>query len=412
MVRIVQGIALRVAVISSWKADCGIATYSGDLSMALIGSGHEVTVLAEVGQRDEAPAVPYEPLWNRAVPSSLSAIVDHLRAHPVDIVHVQHEFGLFPCTVDLLALIRAVRDIGPKVVITLHTVKPGDDCGRSLSRAADACIVHSVGGMDALGRSPTDTGRVVHIPHGSLVIDRGRPTIAREVLGFGPEDFVVVSVGYLSPNKRLDATGAAILKALPWCRTLRWLCGGSPVNPAYADEMARWIDARQNLRTRTTFYQRYLPFTELADIFAAADICILNGPETFFSASGQLHLAASHGVAILAADTAVYHEAKVCGEVFPRDRHDLHERIVRLYKNPSERRRLAKRALRYAHQTAWPRVAGWHEMLYRQTLSATPEEVEATDEFGATLVVPPPPPPVGYETSATGSRHGNAEATL
>ena len=89
---------LKIAFISTFIDQCGIATYTEELAAAMQELGHSVSVFAEYTSTPE-PArweIPYERCWSREDPTTLSNVLAKLSNAKPDVIHVQHEFGLFP----------------------------------------------------------------------------------------------------------------------------------------------------------------------------------------------------------------------------------------------------------------------------------------------------------------------------
>src|SRR5271169_3591083 len=103
---------------------CGIATFTSDL-LAAVASAHPQSQCLAVSVNDipggyEYPEVVRFEIEEQDLPSYLRA-ADFLNINNVDIVCLQHEFGIFggPAGGHILALLRELR---MPVVTTLHTV--------------------------------------------------------------------------------------------------------------------------------------------------------------------------------------------------------------------------------------------------------------------------------------------------
>ena len=105
---------------------CGIATFTSDLSSALAAEfpGLECLVLAmnDGGRRHAYPACVRFELAESDVASYRRA-ADFLNVNGVEVVSLQHEYGIFggKAGAHVLALVRELR---MPVVTTLHTVLP------------------------------------------------------------------------------------------------------------------------------------------------------------------------------------------------------------------------------------------------------------------------------------------------
>ena len=92
---------MKVAFVSRWGVQCGIATYTDQLSLALMRAGIEVECIAEevtheIGETEvQAHDVAVTRCW-RGNSASYMGIFEQLQKSRPDIIHLQHEFGLMP----------------------------------------------------------------------------------------------------------------------------------------------------------------------------------------------------------------------------------------------------------------------------------------------------------------------------
>ena len=105
---------------------CGIATFTTHLSDALIeampGVDGFVLAMNDAGRRHAYPSrVRFE--INEGDLASYRRAADFLNVNQVDLLSVQHEYGIFggKAGAHLLALLRELR---MPIVTTLHTVRP------------------------------------------------------------------------------------------------------------------------------------------------------------------------------------------------------------------------------------------------------------------------------------------------
>jgi hypothetical protein len=136
---------------------CGIATFTTDLRCAIAGAFPALQCpVVPVNDVEEGYAYPPEVRFEIAeqeLPSYLRA-ADFLNITAVDLLCVQHEFGIFggPAGSHVLALLRELR---MPVVTTLHTVlrEPGDEqrrVMRELARLSTRLVVMSERGRGFL----------------------------------------------------------------------------------------------------------------------------------------------------------------------------------------------------------------------------------------------------------------------
>ena len=163
----------RVAFLSTYDTNCGIATYTKMLAESLAGLGLEIYILAEcteqkpIGEYDLAGSVKVLHCWDRNYDAagSLQEAIEQVKP---DVIHVQHEWALFRWARQLW---EALRKSESRVVFTYHTPDFVSDSHEGAwshllahSSFADAVVTHN----EFVARSIR--GRifppVAHIHHG------------------------------------------------------------------------------------------------------------------------------------------------------------------------------------------------------------------------------------------------------
>lgn len=379
---------LYVAMVTSWAPRwCGIAVYSAELCAALERAGMRVSVVAHTDAAIggvKAVIDQADPAW----PERLEQAVEDLDP---DVVHIQHEFGLFatplPTGEFSFAPEDAFRLAVPlfrwqirrrPVVVTYHSVFTHLTHAEAvyydhMMSLAAANIVHEPTQKTHL---PYNLGRVPDnvfvIPHGS---GRERPPAearrqVRQEIGVGEGTVVVGMMGWFEPNKGFDR----VLRRWPRIRrecpqAVLVLAGearpGSPTGPRAREEylsLARESPAADSIRVvlGTFSPDRYLA------ILSAFDMMVL--PYTYATQSGNLAHAYQVGLPVVVSaleglKSSV--EASRAG-LLVRDDEELEQAIIRLIRDAGLRRRLSRAARRYVTGViAWDRVARRHLDIYR-----------------------------------------------
>jgi D-inositol-3-phosphate glycosyltransferase len=288
----------------------GVADYTAQLTRALAAQGWEVQ-LATAEDHRYAPASGVtvhrvfhymrgdSPLAGAVRRAGVGRALNGLRflaaiprlmrlARSVDIVHAQG-WETPPLGV---AAIGCLRLSGAKIVQTSHnTFERGHSLQRSrrllrrtLERLTARTIVHT---KDDLLRMPAAmSGRVAVIPHGeygSLArtggsVDRDA---ARAALGIAPRASVTLLFGQLRKDKGLEDLLAAVSRV----PELTLLIGGKDIGALAA---AQPLLEAPELAGRVIVREGFLPMSEVAELFAAADTVSL--PYQAASQSGVLLL--------------------------------------------------------------------------------------------------------------------------
>jgi len=381
---------MRIALVTTWDVDCGIAGYARGLRDALVAQGVDVDVVAI--DRVEQRYCTRPQLRARAREMAAST-------RGADVVHIQHEHGLFAGSYGYPASLRIfhtlLADLRTPVAITFHT-EPWPFAApsrRGAERAADvvrqaawSALVHRhlrrsdrlvITHTRSARRQLLDAGlsrkRVRIVPQG--VTARGTPSpgspealAARERLGFASDDVVLTCFGFVSRHKGLDVAARALLD-LP--EHFRLLVVGGPHPHSRddgLDELLAVLSEEPQLRPRVTL-TGHVELERLADLHAATDICLAPYREyprvassaaiTWALASGR-PVVASHVPAFVELD-----DAAGCIELVAAGAaHELAWVVQRLAGDPARRAVLVRGARAYVAGARWDVAARAHVALY------------------------------------------------
>jgi len=373
----------------------GVADYTAELAPALAAQGWDVELATAADHRYEpASGVTVHGVFHYVRGSSpsgrlirragvgraanglrfLAAVPRLIRlARDVDLVHSQ---GWEAPPLGLIA-IGALRLSGATVVQTSHnTFERGRFLRRSrrvlrrvLERLTVRTIVHTQADLDRL---PAGTpGRFVVIPHGEYgslartggAVDRDA---ARAALGIGPEATVTLLFGQLRKEKGLDDLLAAAARV----PELTVLVGGKELG-ALAD--AQPLLDGPELAGRVIVREGFLPMSEVAELFAAADTAAL--PYRMASQSGVLLLAYGFHRPVIVYPVGGLAESVIDGETgWVCARPDVEALAGALAASvdagPAERLRRGEQGARLADERfAWSAVARRTGELYDEVLT-------------------------------------------
>ena len=208
----------RIAFIGNYlPRQCGIATFTTDLCEAIATEYSDTSCIALPVNDIEAgyaypPRVRFE-LAEKDIDSYRRA-ADFLNINSVDLVCLQHEYGIFggPAGSHILALLRELR---MPIVTTFHTIlqDPDPDQRRVLQEVAalsDRVVVMSERGVEFLqevyGVPPE---KIDLIPHGIPDVPFVDPSFHKDLFGVEGK-MVLLSFGLLSANKGIETVIAAL----------------------------------------------------------------------------------------------------------------------------------------------------------------------------------------------------------
>src|SRR5882672_9434838 len=197
---------------------CGIATFTTDLLSAVQNEYPQSQCLCvsvnDIEDGYDYPEVVRFEIEEQDLPSYLRA-ADFLNISDVDIVCLQHEFGIFggPVGGHILALLRELK---MPVVTTLHTVlqEPKADQRRvmeGLISLSTRLVVMAERGRQMLQQIyQAPPAKIDLIPHGIPDVGFVDPTYYKDQFGVEGRR-VLLTFGLLSPNKGIEH----VLNALP-----------------------------------------------------------------------------------------------------------------------------------------------------------------------------------------------------
>jgi glycosyltransferase involved in cell wall biosynthesis len=262
----------------------------------------------------------------------------------VDVVHIQHEPGIFPHEGLLSYAAQSLRAAGVKVVTTLHTVGPAP---YHHEQYAHAYVSLARAGAETLRERHQDGRPVEWIDH---VCPRWRDAVDAPTRVIGAHGFLWHDKGFFE-----------LVDALRGREDLTLLLYSHPRHPDIERQFAAHIAG-----TATIWHKGHLPLDEVIDGLAAtADILVYwrrPGPWAFGSGSVRAGLAS--GVPVLTSRAPVFDDL---GEAVYRP-DDLLQGIDDLLTMPDLRRAKTALARRYVESRSPERHAEAHLALYRRLL--------------------------------------------
>jgi len=369
-----HSIIKRVAFVGNYlPRQCGIATFTTDLCEAIAAEYKGTACIAlPVNDTEAGYAYPdrvrFE-LTERDIESYRRA-ADFLNIGNVDIVSLQHEYGIFGGRAGshILALLRELR---MPVVTTLHTIlrNPDSDQRRVMEQIAvlsDRLVVMSERGSALLQE-------VFHVPPEKIdVIPHGIPDLPFVDSSFYKDLFgvegktVLLSFGLLSPNKGIEnviAALPAILAKHP--NVVYFILGATHPHVLNTDGESyrlslQWLAREKGVEGNVIFYNRFVPLEELVQFISAADIYITPYLDAAQSTSGTLAYTLGAGKAVISTPYWYAEEmlAEDRGALIPfRDPQALAQQVNDLLDNEAGRHAMRKRAYLFGRDMIWPQVA-------------------------------------------------------
>jgi glycosyltransferase involved in cell wall biosynthesis len=380
---------------------CGIATFTSDL-LGAVAARHPQSRCFAVPVNDIDGCYQYPDVVRFEIEEqnldSYRRAADFLNSSSVDIVSVQHEFGIFggPAGSHLLALL---CDLKAPVVTTLHTVlrKPNADQHRVMQKL----IAHSTRLVVMTERGQTilqdvyqaPPAKIDLIPHGIPDVLFVAPDYYKDQFGVGGKK-VLLTFGLLSPNKGIEH----VLHALPeivaeFPDVVYIVLGATHPNElrtrGEAYRMGLEAITRENkLENNVIFHNCFVELKELTEFIGAADLYITPYLEEAQITSGTLAYAFGAGKAVIS--TPYWHAAELLrdqrGVLVPfADPKAIAREASGLLRDATRRNAMSDNAYKLGRTMVWSKTAGLYMRSFevaRQQGTAAPRESVAASAFG------------------------------
>ncbi len=277
---------------------CGIAEYSKFLISALKFLNPNLRVV--VFTTNESFENTYYDSDIKVIPCfsrferDYSNLIDALANEKVEVLHLQHEYGIFGTNKKIINVINEAKEerLIKSGVITMHTVhhpytllKEALEFQRELNKL-DAVIVHSDLQEFELIVQGIDAAKIHSISHGTLInpyLGYSKKYLAKSLRISNPKGFVCAIPGFMRRDKGVDT----LLEALDGLENLKLtlIFAGEP-----QDDVVR--ELVESYKSKTILIERYLSSDEILKVVALADAVILPYKDKLgsYAVSGILHL--------------------------------------------------------------------------------------------------------------------------
>ncbi len=353
---------------------CGIATFTTDLANAVSRHVRDRFRTFVVAMNDRPEGYDYSNQVRFQIDKEdlgdYIKAAEYLNSNRVNVVCLQHEFGIFGGD-DGRNLLLMLRDMRPPLVTTLHTILENPTKGQrkvfeEIIERSSRLIVMSRKGeafLKSVYGVPDD--KIAFIHHGVPEIEFGSGEHYKANMGLRGRR-MILTFGLLSPNKGIEY----MIKALPPLvekhpDVVFVLLGATHphVKKTSGDEYRHSLQrlARSlGVEKHVIFQDRFVNLSELCDFLAAADIYVTPYLNREQITSGTLAYALGAGCGIVSTPYWYAEEllAEGRGTIVPfRDSGALTDAVMLWLDDMGELERVRSNAYDYTRQMLWKSVA-------------------------------------------------------
>ena len=365
---------VRIAVIGNHlPRQCGIATFTTDLCDAIVAE-YGAAQLSVVAVNDGQSSYSYLERVRFEISegdiASYRAAADFLNSGNVELVCLQHEFGIFGGKSGS-HITELLKNLKMPVITTLHTVlrEPNLDqrvVMHKIAARSESLIVmsqYSARVLQEVFNVPAE--KIDLIPHGIPDLPFVEPDVYKESLAITGKS-VLLTFGLLSSNKGFESVIQAMPRILSRHRDVVYMIAGAThphVRDREGDRYRLQLQAlamELGVEKSVVFRNRFFSPQEMASLVGSADIYITPYCHKAQAVSGTLAYALGAGKAIIS--TPYWHAAELLndgrGTLVPFENPDaIAAAAIDLLDNDAARQEMRKSAYDYGRHMVWNRVA-------------------------------------------------------
>jgi glycosyltransferase involved in cell wall biosynthesis len=358
---------------NSFPRRCGIATFTTDLQQAVAfgRSGLDTCIVAmsDHGQNYDYPPVVCSAVRDDKIEDYARA-ADILNRDEVDVVSLQHEFGIFGGAAGSHVLSLLSRLTMP-VVTTFHTILPEPTSLQHSIMTQVAARSSRIVAMSERGRDllrfayDVRADKIEVIPHGIPDFAFVEPDGAKAKLGFSGRA-VILTFGLLSLNKGIEIMIDAMPAILERCPNAVYVVLGA-THPNLVREQGEAYRERLVARVRelgieehVVFFDQFVELPILLEFIAMCDVYVTPYRDEAQITSGTLAYSFGLGKAIISTPYGHARELLVDGRgiLVPfGDARALGREVISVLTNQALRNGLRARAYSSSRPMTWKRIA-------------------------------------------------------
>ncbi|NLX07179.1 MAG: glycosyltransferase [Phycisphaerae bacterium] len=370
---------------------CGIGTFTADLCNSIKTQLNGRGSVFAVAMDDVPEGYDYPPEVRLEIRADMARdyrmAAEYLNISPVDVVVIQHEFGIFGGGEGGTYINTFLERLRKPVMATLHTVleKPAPEYERAMQRLIRFCerlIVMSLKGkqmlMDIYG---VPEQKIVFIPHGIPDVPFVDPNFYKDELDLAGRR-AILTFGLLSPNKGIENMIRAMPAIVEKYPRLAYVVLGAThphVKRRYGEQYRnslKSLAAELGVENNVVFVNKFVELDELCRYIGAADVYVTPYMAREQITSGTLAYAIGAGKAVVSTPYWYAEELLADGRgklVEFGSTEDLSREILWLFDNEVERHAMRKRAYMYARRMIWSQVGADYINLANEVCSQRPE---------------------------------------
>ena len=380
--------ALKLCFISPYPPTvCGIADYTNCLVKGILENKPDlrIHVVAEKSARSDDPRVIVHSVFDRR-DFRPSDIINVVRDLDINVVHIQHEFGIFGADERFIELLRFLKGRGLKVVVTFHTVHSNEtarfrvkgfrdveEYNRVICSLCDHVIVHTNSMRNVLARQGVPEDKISMFRIGLFDFGIIGTEKARRGLKLPLDRKLLVFTGFFHRGKGMHILLGLVRELSKYCRDFKLIMAGA-VHPLQASrENVDYVEELKSEIKRLGIedfveIRHCLSRVLVTKYICAADVVLFPYLSINWSASGAIKIAIAASKPFIVTRIPKFEEVseEISDEivVLPDEVERMAKIVYRLLYDDDFRSSIVERIKRYAKRITWKNIAGEHLKVY------------------------------------------------
>ena len=365
--------------------ECGIATYSQDLILALKNKFQNTfdVKIAALEMQNNTYSYPSEVTYFLETDNkiSYSKLANTINVnHSLELVLIQHEFGLFRTNeADFILFLKAINK---PIIIVFHTVLPSPNIQLKKNIAEMDAIVDSFIVMTHASAKllEQDYGilknKITVIPHGTHLVKYIDKEALKEKYKLSGRK-IISTFGLLSSGKSIETSLNAMPVLIDKNPDILFLIIGKTHPSVVQEEGEKYRNSLEQkieklgLQHHVKFINTYLPLEELLDYLQLTDIYLFTSKDPNQAVSGTFSYAISCGCPVIS--TPIPHAVELLmnggGNIIDfGNSAQLEKQVAILLDNPKLCKEISNNGIHKMAPTAWENSAIAHTKLFEKFL--------------------------------------------
>jgi glycosyltransferase involved in cell wall biosynthesis len=363
--------------------ECGIATYSQDLILALnnkFTKSFDIKIVALESENEKHTYVDeiYAVLETNN-PDSYVELANSINDNPaIEIVLIQHEFGLFrENEADFKSFLQSIHK---PIIVAFHTILPNPNEQlkvhvQEINAIVDSFIVMTHSSTTILERDYSiSLDKITLIPHGTHLVEHSNKEMLKEKYELTGRK-VISTFGLLSSGKSIETSIDALRSIVEKEPEVLFLIIGKTHPTVFNNEGEKYRNSlieRINvlgLQNNVKFINKYVALDELLEYLQLTDIYLFTSKDKNQAVSGTFSYAISCGCPIIS--TPIPHALEVLEDgvgviIDFENPEQLAKQAILLLKDEKLRKNIAAKGIHKLAPTAWENSALAHAVLFEK----------------------------------------------